>query len=54
MMKKKKSERAQLPLLVFSIVLMTFGIMFLLTAAEIIPIFEFLYNIENVLGSAVR
>ncbi len=50
MMKQKKSERARLPLLVVSIVLMAFGIMFLLTAAEIIPIFEFLYNIENILG----
>ncbi len=50
MLKQKKNERIQLPLLVFSIVLIIFGIMFLLTAAEVVPVFESIYNIENVLG----
>lgn len=50
MSKLKRNERIKLFLLVVSIVLIIFGIMFLLTAAELVPVFEVLYGIENILG----
>ncbi len=48
-----KKEKIQYSLLALSVVIMVFGIMFLLTAAQLAPIFSGLYNIKNILGQYI-
>lgn len=49
-MSDKSKRNIKLTLLFISIVIITIGIMILLTAAELAPVFKGLYNINNVLG----
>ena len=46
----KNIQKKQLILFIISGVVILFGLMFLLTAAELVPIFKGFYNINNVLG----
>lgn len=48
-----KKEKVQYSLLALSVVITIFGIMFLLTAAQLVPIFKGLYNIKNILGQYI-
>ncbi|MEG1613712.1 MAG: hypothetical protein RR357_06055 [Clostridia bacterium] len=45
-----KKEKIQISLLALSVVITIFGIMFLLTSAELVPIFKGFYKINNMLG----
>lgn len=45
-----KKEKMQIILFTLSIAITIFGIMFILTAAELVPIFKGFYKIENILG----
>ncbi len=46
-------NKKQIILLSLAVVLIIFGLLFLLTAAEVAPIFQFMYGINNILGRYV-
>ena len=50
MSKPENISIKQLSLFILSVVLIILGILFLVTAAEVAPVFRFFYGIENILG----
>lgn len=50
---QNKKNILTMAMFALAVILITFGILFLLTAAELVPIFKGFYNINNVLGRYV-
>ncbi len=48
-----KKQITHIVLLAVSVVVVAFGLMFMLTAAKLVPIFTFMYGINNILGQYV-